>query len=66
MDTKQQDKTCDRETDSDLFDKAVHGINKRGYREDIQDGGVGGEQGGDKDRVLDEGEQGDRNSGKKS
>jgi len=29
-----------------IFDKAVHGINKRGDREDIQDEGAGGEQGG--------------------
>ena len=36
---------------------------KRGDREDIQDEGAGGEQGGYKDRAVDGGEQEDRESG---
>ena len=58
--------SCGREADSDIFDKAVHGINKRGDREDIQDEGAGGEQGGDKDRKVDGGEQEDKESGKEA
>ena len=41
-------------------------INKRGDREDIQDEGAGGEQGGYKDRAVDGGEQEDKESGKKA
>ena len=51
---------CDRKAGSDIFDKASHGINKWGDRQDIQDVSAGSEQGRHKDREVGEGEREDK------
>ena len=59
-------KDLDRKAGSDIFDKASHGINKWGDRQDIQDESAGSEQGRHKDREVGEGEREDKESGKQA